>query len=63
MRENANEEILRIIEELRKLIAYASEVEQNIAPSVAVIPTLLANLTNELRDTRQTLEKLIDKPA
>ena len=55
------EEILDIIAELRKLIGYASEVEQSIAPSIAVIPTLLANLTSELKDAREALERLSEK--
>ncbi len=56
-----DEEISRLIADLKKLIGYASEIEQNIAPSITLMPTLLANLTNELKQTRQALERLIEK--
>lgn len=56
-----SEELSNIIAELRKLIGYASEVEQSIAPSITVIPTLLANLTSELKNTREALERLSEE--
>lgn len=56
--QSTDEELSETLVRLRKLTDYASEIEESIAPSIAVLPTLLRNLIDELRLIRHELERL-----